>query len=85
MWNKCQNYHSKLFSFHNEYNLDKNTAQIFTGFCEENVHKLQFFCKTHNKLYFYICISKIKIKGKCQYTDCEICSSEAIKEEKKTY
>ena len=85
MCNKCKNFHSKLCKNHFTYDLNKNTNEIFTGFCKEENHfdKLEFYCKTHNKLCCSGCIIKIKRKGKGQHTDCEICNIEDIKNEKK--
>ena len=42
-----------------------------------------YFCKTHNKLCCAACLSKIKRKGDGQHFDCDVCSIEEIKEEKK--
>ena len=38
--NKCENFHSKLFTKHHKYTLDKtkNITEIFTGFCKEENH-----------------------------------------------
>ena len=86
MCQDCELLHSKLFKKHNRIALDKNknTSEIFTGFCKEKNHfdKLDFFCKTHNKLCCSGCISKIKLKDKGQHSDCEICSLDDIKESK---
>ena len=86
MCNKCESLHSKLFKKHNKINLDKNDdlSEIFTGFCKEKNHfdKLDYYCKTHNKLCCAGCISKLKIKDKGQHSDCEICSLEDIIESK---
>ena len=83
--NKCSSYHSELFENHHNYNLDKNFNEIFTGICKESKHKedLDFYCKTHNVLCCAACISKIKMKGNGQHTDCNVCIIEDIKEEKK--
>ena len=84
--NKCEIFHSKLFSNHHKYTLDKNKniSEIFTGFCKEENHldKLEFFCKTHNQLCCAGCITKIKLKDKGQHSDCELCTLEDIKENK---
>ena len=66
----------------NIYNLDKGIEKIFTGFCKEKNHldKLEYFCKTHNKLCCSGCIDKIKREGKGQHTDCDICLIEDIKD-----
>ena len=67
------------------YNLEKNIEEIFFGLCQENNHfiKLEYFCKTHNKLCCSSCIAKVKREGNCQHTDCDVCTIEDIKETKK--
>ena len=82
--NKCDKFHSGLFINHHPYTLDKDPKEIFTGLCkmEEHCSKLEFFCKTHNELCCSHCITKIKIKGKGQHTDCNICALDDIVEEK---
>jgi hypothetical protein len=86
MCNKCDNNHSALFESHKKYKLDKeNIKDIFTGFCKEEDHfdKLEFFCKNHNKLCCASCLCKIKQKNKGQHSDCNVCTIEEIKVEKK--
>ena len=85
MCNKCESFHSKLCKNHHWFNLDKNINEIFTGFCTEGNHmgKLEYFCKSHNKLCCGFCITKIKGKEKGQHKDCDVCFIEEIKEEKK--
>ena len=86
MCNKCDNNHSSLFKTHTKYKLDKNDLKdIFTGFCKEENHKekLEFFCKDHNKLCCVSCLCKIKKKNKGQHHDCNVCTIEEIKDEKK--
>ena len=85
MCNKCDNYHSELFSNHHQVKLDKDINFIFTGFCNEKNHleKLEYFCKNHNKLVCASCIAKIKKDGKGEHHDCEIYINKDIKEEKK--
>jgi len=85
MCNKCLNNHQGLFENHNQYNLDKDSMEMLLDTCEENNHpnKLEFFCKTHNKLCCGYCITKIKGKGYGQHKDCDVCFIENIKEEKK--
>ena len=79
---KCNNMHSILFQNHHLYKLDKNINEIFTGFCSEENHtdKLEYFCKTHNKLWCSACIAKVKRKDKGQHSDCDISLIEDIKE-----
>ena len=85
MCNKCENYHSELFQNHHQVKLDADIKLLFTGFCKEENHleKLEFFCKNHNKLCCASCIAKIKINGKGEHKDCNICIINNIKEEKK--
>ena len=83
--NKCEIYHTKLFKNHQTLICGKDTEDFFTGYCKEENHtdKLEYFCKNHNQLCCAACIVKIKSKGKGQYTECNICFIEDIKEEKK--
>ena len=85
MCNNCKELHSKLFKYHKEYNLDKDMDQIFNGYCKEKNHldKLEYYCKTHNKLCCSACIAKIKKKDKGQHTNCEVYVIEDIKDNKK--
>ena len=86
MCNKCEILHTELFeNSHHQYKLDKNINEIFTGLCKEKGHlnKLEYFCKTHNHLCCVECIARIKYKGNGQHKDCNICTIEDIKEEKK--
>ena len=86
MCNKCEVLHSKLFEDHQNYITDKNLEDIINEFCEEENHsnnKLNYFCKTHNKLCCAACIAKIKGKGAGQHVDCDVCYIDDIKEEKK--
>ena len=83
--NKCDKFHSTLFSNHHLYSLDKDPKEIFTGLCKIENHsgKLEFYCKDHNELCCAYCITKIKRKGLGQHTDCNLCNIEDIFEEKK--
>jgi len=85
MCNKCLNLHSGLFKDHKTHNLDKSIEEIFFGLCKENNHfyKLEYFCKTHNKLCCSSCIAKVKKEGNCQHIDCDVCTIEDIKDTKK--
>ena len=87
MCKKCENIHSKLFKNHHLYSLDKDKSEIFTGLCTHKKHslELEFYCQTHNKLCCAACISKIKVKGKGQHKDCEVCYIKKIKNIKKQY
>ena len=87
MCNKCESYHKELFEeSHHEYKLNKESKEIFTGFCNEISHtnKLEYFCKDHNQLCCAECIIKIKSKGKGKHKDCQIFNIEDIKEEKRS-
>ena len=62
MCNKCANLHQELFEkYHHQYNLNKENKKIFIDICTEVNHpnKLEYFCKTHNKLCCASCIVKI--------------------------
>ena len=85
MCNKCLNFHKELFEYHQQYNIDKNNNELFIDICKKNGHekKLEFFCKMHNELCCVGCISKLNEKGYGQHKDCDVCSIENIKEEKK--
>ena len=85
MCDKCEQFHSRLFSSHQTIKLDNKSGDLFTGYCKEPNHsnKLEFFCKTHNVLCCVACTSKVSKKGYGLHKDCEICLIEDIKEEKK--
>ena len=85
MCNKCLNLHKGLFENHQQYNIDKNHNEIFIDICKEKGHekKLEFFCKVHNELCCPLCIVKLNEKGYGQHKDCDVCSIENIKDEKK--
>ena len=85
MCNNCESFHSKLFPKHQVFNSDEDLNKIFTGFCKEKGHpiKLEFFCKTHNQLCCGICIAKIRKEEIGKHKDCDVCTIEDIKEEKK--
>ena len=82
--NKCDKFHSGLFSTHKAISLDKNSKDIFTDLCKNENHniKLEYFCKDHNELCCAYCITKIKSKGKGQHSECNICNIEDISDEK---
>ena len=65
MCKNCSNFHSKLLSNHNIYNIKEEMKEIFTEFCIEENHgiKLEFYCKNHNILCCAACICKMKEKG----------------------
>ena len=87
MCEKCENYHSNLFTNHHQFNLDKNKDinEVFTGLCKEENHsiELEYYCKTHNVLCCSKCIAKIKEKGNGQHRDCDVCFIEDFENEKK--
>ena len=82
--NKCFNTHSNWFENHITYDLNKNSKDIYTYYCQEKFHSniLEYYCKTHNKLCCVSCISKIKNKFNGQHLDCDVYNIEEIKEEK---
>ena len=84
MCNKCENIHSSFFKNHPPFKLNKED-EIFTGYCKEKNHpnKLDYYCKSHNKLCCGLCIAKLNGKGEGQHKDCDVCYVENIKEEKK--
>ena len=84
MCKKCIVHHIGLFEDHNQFNLDNDTKEIFTGFCKEIKHfnELEFFCKTHNQLCCIACISKIKSQDYGQHSECDVCPLEKIKDAK---
>ena len=85
MCKKCENIHNTLFKSHHPYKLEKNSEEIFTGFCPLKNHhiELKYFCKNHNKLCCAACIAKINKIGDGQHRDCDVCIIHEIKEEKK--
>jgi hypothetical protein len=88
MCNKCESYHSKLFSDHQDFIIDKNIEELNNEFCEEENHhyfKLKYYCKTHKKWCCSACIVKIKGKGDGQHMNCEVCNMEDIKKEKNNH
>ena len=85
MCNKCEKIHSGFLKKHHTYSLDKDIKEIFTGLCTNKNHslELEIYCKNHNQLCCVACISKIKIKGKGQHKNCEVCHITKIKNSKK--
>ena len=85
MCKKCENVHNSLFKNHHTYNIEINNEEIFTGFCKEKNHhiELKYFCKNHNKLCCAACIAKINRIGDGQHKDCDVCTIQDIREEKK--
>ena len=85
MCNKCEKYHSELFKNHQQYKVDKDNTEIFTGLCNEKNHliELKYFCKVHNILCCAECITKLKGEYNGQHSDCEVCFIKDIENEKK--
>ena len=83
--NQCLIFHSDLFENHIKYDLKSKDLQNYTScFCQEQNHKMElvYFCKDHNQLCCAACITKLKGIGNGQQTDCNICFTTEIKEEK---
>ena len=83
---KCKDYHRFLIeNHHNKKLVNKENNEINNELCYENNHenKLEYFCKTHNKMCCIACVTKIKGSGKGQHSNCDICFIKDIKEEKK--
>ena len=70
---------------HQSFIIEKNFDEEFTGFCKEINHsnELEFYCKSHNQLCCVACLCKIQKKEIGKHKDCEACSIEDIKDEKK--
>ena len=81
---KCNN-HQELFKRHNQMKLSLDISELITALCKINNHynELTFLCKTHNKLCYPKCITKIKGKENGQHTNCNVCFIEDIENEKK--
>ena len=85
MCNKCDNHHSNLFKNHHVNKIENDINEIFSDFCNKDNHygKLEFFCKKHNQLVCSDCLCKIKIEGKGEHFNCDVCTIKNIKNEKK--
>ena len=83
--NKCENLHSELFKIHHTFQLDKDTDELFTGFCQEKNHKheLEYLCKDHNILCCGLCIAKIKTRENGKHHDCNVFDINDICDEKR--
>ena len=83
--NKCEKLHSELHENHQTFQMDKDTDELFTGFCQEKDHpnKLEFICRDHNRLCCIACIGKIKTREYGKHFDCNICDINDISDEKK--
>ena len=82
---KCVEHHKVIFANHIICSIDEINNETFTGLCKENNHniKLEYYCKTHNKLCCGLCICKIKGNGNGEHNDCDIYLIKDIKAEKK--
>ena len=85
MCNKCLNHHKDLFEDHQQINLENNLNEIFIDNCKEKGHinKLEFYCKNHNTLCCVCCVSNIVENNYGQHKNCDVCTIEKIKDEKK--
>ena len=83
--NKCENIHLGFFKDHLIFPLDKDTDELFTGYCNEKSHSnaLNYFCKDHNILCCSSCIAKIKTRENGKHHDCNVCDINDICDEKK--
>ena len=83
--NKCEKHHSEIFKSHQTFQIDKDTDELFTGFCQENNHKkeLNYHCKDHNILCCGLCIAKINSRENGKHHDCNVCDINDISDEKK--
>ena len=83
--NKCSKIHFEWFQNHVVYDLNQEKEEIINNYCLEKYHSniLEFFCKTHNVLCCTSCISKIRNEKYGQHLDCDVCTIEEIKEDKK--
>ena len=81
----CEKSHSELLKHHHLFQIDKNTNELFTGFCQEKDHPvaLNYFCKDHNILCCMGCIAKIKTRENGKHHDCNVCDINDISDEKK--
>ena len=86
---KCKDYHNNLIEiYHNKTNtilMNKENNEEDIEICYEQNHheKLEYFCKTHNKLCCRACVTKIKGLGNGQHSQCDICFIKDIINERK--
>ena len=81
---QCQKIHDELYN-HPLTQLKSSLNDNISNFCSLDNHnnKLDFYCKTHNVLCCAACISKLKLKGNGQHSECDISLLDDIKVEKK--
>ena len=78
---KCKDYHNNLINRNHNQIFNKENNEI----CLEKNHqeKLEYFCRTHNKLCCRACVTKIKGLGNGQHSECDICFVKDIIDERK--
>ena len=78
---KCKDYHNNLINRNHNQIFNKENNEI----CLEKNHqeKLEYFCRTHNKLCCRACVTKIKGLGNGQHSECDICFIKDIIDERK--
>ena len=78
---KCKDYHNDLINRNHNQIFNKENNEI----CLEKNHqeKLEYFCRTHNKLCCRACVTKIKGLGNGQHSECDICFVKDITDERK--
>ena len=64
---------------------NKESNETNYDICYEQNHqqKLEYFCRTHNKLCCRACVTKIKGLGNGQHSECDICFVKDITDERK--
>ena len=77
---KCKDYHNNLINRNHNQIFNKENNEI----CLEKNHqeKLEYFCRTHNKLCCRACVTKIKGLGNGQHSECDICFVKDITDER---
>ena len=84
---KCRDYHNNLINRNhkqiNLYNKENNDENIEICLEQNHQEKLEYFCRTHNKLCCRACVTKIKGLGNGQHSECNICFIKDISKERK--
>ena len=72
--NKCEKFHSEIHKNHQTFQIDKDTDELFTGFCQEKNHqnKMEIICIDHNTFCCGLCIAKIKTREYGKHFDCNV-------------